>query len=412
MNTKATFFVVACLTTSATLWAGNWPQWRGADRTDISRETGLLKQWPEGGPKRLWLYKDAGLGFAGFSVVGQMLYTMGARNDTEMLIALDVKDGSEKWTAPIGPMLTNDWGYGPRGTPTVNGDFIYALSGKGELVCAKAADGSIVWKASMKELGGGIPGWGYTESPLVDGDKVLCTPGGKQGAIAALDKHTGKVIWQSKDFTEGAQYSSIVPADINGKHQYIQLTMHKLVGVDAETGNVLWTSDWPGKTAVIPTPIVKDNFVYITSGYGAGCKLVQIGSDSKATDVYESKLMENHHGGVVLVGDYLYGYSNKSGWVCQEFKTGKEVWANKKGLGKGCLTCADGMLYLMGEADGQVVLIEASPEGWKEHGRFSLQAQTTLRRPKGKIWTHPVIADGKMYLRDQELISCYDVRGN
>ena len=404
--------LLACLASLASAGitrADSWPQFRGPDRSEISKETGLLKQWPEGGPKQLWLYKDAGLGYAGFSVVGPTLYTMGARGDVETLIAIDVKEGSQKWATPMGAMLTNPWGNGPRGTPTFDDNHLYALSGQGELVCANAADGAIVWKASMEDFGGKRPGWGYTESPLVDGDKVMCTPGGSKGAIVALDKKTGKLVWQSKDFTEGAQYSSIIPADLNGKRQYIQLTMSRLVGLDAADGKVLWTSDWPGKTAVIPTPIVHDNYVYVTSGYKVGCKLVQISPDNKATDVYSSKLMENHHGGVVLVGDYLYGFSNNGGWTCQDFKTGKVVWSEKKKLGKGCLTYADGMLYLMGEADGDVVLIEASPDGWKEHGRFKLQNQTTQRSPKGHIWTHPVISDGKLYLRDQELISCYEV---
>jgi hypothetical protein len=412
MRTTINLGLMACiagLVVSAPALADNWPQWRGPDRTDISKETGLLKQWPDGGPKRVWLYKEAGLGYAGFSVVGQTLYTMGARGDVETLIALNVADGSQKWASAIGPMLNNGYGDGPRGTPTVDGDQIYALSGKGILVCASAADGSIVWKATMADLGGKTPGWGYTESPLVDGEKVLCTPGGKSGAIVALDKKTGKVIWQSKDFTEGAQYSSIIAAEINGKRQYIQLTQKELVGLNAADGSVLWTSEWPGRTAVIPTPIVHENYVFITSGYGVGCKLVQIGADNKPTDVYKNDVMENHHGGVVLVGDHLYGFSNKGGWTCQEFKTGTATWTEKKKLGKGCLTYADGMLYLMGEADGQVVLVDASPEGWKEHGRFALQPQTTQRSPKGKIWTHPVIANGKMYLRDQELISCFDV---
>ncbi len=264
----------------------------------------------------------------------------------------------------------------------------------------------------MQDFGGKVPGWGYTESPLVDADKVLCTPGGKNGAIVALDKQTGKLLWQSKDFTESAQYSSIIAADINARRQYIQLTMKQLVGLDAASGAVLWTSEWPGKTAVIPTPIVHDGCVYVTSGYGAGCKLVRIDPDNKPVDVYQNTVMVNHHGGAVLVGDHLYGYSDKNGWTCQDFKTGKDVWTEKKALGKGCLTYADGMLYLLGESDGQAVLIEASPNGWKEHGRFKLQAQTTQRSPRGKIWTHPVIADGKMYLRDQELISCFDVKGS
>ncbi|CAA9438129.1 MAG: probable polyvinylalcohol dehydrogenase [uncultured Phycisphaerae bacterium] len=404
--------IAACLSAvaAAPAAADNWPQWRGADRTDVSKETGLLKSWPEGGPKQVWMNKDAGLGYAGFAVVGDTLYTMGLRDNAEHLIALNVKDGSQKWTAPMGPALTNGWGDGPRGTPTVDGDRVYGLSGKGHLVCAKAADGSVVWKAAMADFGGKVPGWGYTESVLVDGDKVVCTPGGSKGAVVALDKQTGKLAWQSKDFTEPAQYSSIVPASLGGKRQYVQLTMSKLVGLDPATGGTLWTSDWPGKTAVIPTPIVHGDHVYVTSGYGVGCKLVKVEGGTKPTDVYQNTNMVNHHGGVVLVGEHLYGHSDKGGWTCQELKTGKPVWTEKK-LEKGAVTAAGGMLYLQGEKTGQVVLIEASPAGWKEHGRFTLKPQSEQRNPKGAIWTHPVVADGKLYLRDQELLFCFDVKG-
>ncbi len=389
--------------------ADDWPQWRGPDRSDVSAETGLLKSWPQGGPKCLWLNKEVGLGYSGFSVVGDTLFTMGIRGDTENLIALKVKDGTQKWATPIGPMLKNAYGSGPRGTPTFDKNRLYALSGPGILVCANAADGAILWKVAMSDFGGKMPNWGYAESVLVDGEQVVCTPGGNKGAIVALDKNSGKPIWQSKDFTEGAQYSSIVPTEQGGMHQYVQLTMKKLVGLDAKTGNVMWTSDWPGKTAVIPTPIVHGDEVFITSGYGVGCKLVKLESGKKAVAIYDNTEMTDHHGGVVLIGDYLYGYSDKSGWTCLEFKTGKQVWADKKKLEKGCLTAAEGMLYLQGEKTGQIVLIEASPDGWKEHGRFTLQPQTTERSPKGGIWTHPVIANGKLYLRDQELVPCFDI---
>jgi outer membrane protein assembly factor BamB len=364
--------LAACLTASAAAAvpasADNWPQWRGADRSDVSKEAGLLKAWPAGGPKRVWMNKDAGLGYAGFAVVGDTLYTMGLRGEAEHLIALNVKDGSQKWSTVIGPVLKNGWGDGPRGTPTVDGEHVYALSGQGHVLCAKAADGAAVWKATMADLGGKTPIWGYTESVLVDADKVLCTPGGAKGAVAALDKLTGKVVWQSKGFTEPAQYSSIVPADVGGKRQYVQLTMSKVVGLDPATGGVLWTSDWPGKTAVIPTPIVHGDHVYVTSGYGVGCKLIKLEDGTKPSDVYQNTVMVNHHGGVVLVGDHLYGHSDKGGWTCQEFKTGKQVWAEPKKLGKGALTAADGMLVLQDEKAGQVVLIEASPAGVEREG--------------------------------------------
>ena len=416
MNRNTSCLIAACSLLALSLTphevaANDWPQWRGPDRTDISQETGVLKQWPEGGPKQLWINKDAGLGYSGFSIADGKLFTMGARDEKEFLIALDADSGKQLWSAEIGALLTNNWGDGPRGTPTVDGGRVYALGGQGTLVCCDASGGKLLWKKSMKDLGGKVPNWGYTESPLVDGRLVVCIPGGAQGAIAALDKMTGEVAWQTKDFTDGAQYSSLIAANHNGARQYIGLTATNIVGVAAADGKLLWHSDWPGKTAVIPTPIFRDGCVYITSGYKAGCKLVKVAANNEVSDVYASPLMENHHGGVVLVGDFIYGYSNSAGWICQNFKTGEQAWANKKVLGKGaCACCVEGMLYCLEEKSGAVVLIEASPTGWKEHGRFTLDPQTTQRKKDGRIWTHPVVANGKLYLRDQELIFCFDVK--
>ncbi|MCI0748205.1 MAG: PQQ-like beta-propeller repeat protein [Verrucomicrobia subdivision 3 bacterium] len=390
----------------------DWPQWRGPDRTDVSKETGLLKTWPENGPKRLWLFENAGNGYSGPAIADGKFFTIGTRDGNEVILTLDANSGKELWTAKLGDVLDNRWGDGPRGTPTVDGDRVYAMSGQGNVACVNVADGKQIWKQSMTELGGKVPGWGYTESVLVDGEKVVCTPGGSQGALAALDKKTGKVLWRSTDFTDSAQYSSIIAAEINGARQYIQLTMRNLAGIDAKDGKLLWKSDWPGRTAVIPTPIQRDNFVYVTSGYGAGSKLVEINSGNDVRIVYENKVMKNHHGGVVLVGDHLYGYSDGSGWICQDFKTGEEVWAERDALGKGAISCADGMLYCLAEGNGTLVLAEASPKGWKEHGRFKLDPQTKIRSPQGRIWTHPVISNGKLYLRDQDLIYCYDVKNS
>jgi len=395
--------------------ANDWPQWRGPDRTDVSKETGLLKTWPKDGPKLLWTYRDAGIGYAGMAVVGDHLYTMGAWDGKEYVFAIDLKTQKRAWATEIGPMLTNGYGDGPRGTPTVEGEALYALSGQGNVVCLKT-DGQKVWTRSMvKDLGGSVPGWGYTESPLVDGDQVVVTPGGRKGTLAALNKKTGDILWQSKDLTDPAHYSSIVVGHIGGVKQYVQMTAKSVAGVSAD-GKLLWRHERNGKTAAIPTPIVKDNYVYVTSGYGVGCNLYKItagdaASGFKAEEVYaDAKTMENKHGGVLLVGDYLYGYSDSSrgGWVCQEFLTGKVVW-NNPGVGKGSVTCADGMLYCYAERNGEVGLVEASPAGYKDHGTFRIPEQTKIRSSRGGIWTHPTVANGKLYLRDQDLIFCYDV---
>ena len=389
--------------------ANDWPQWRGPDRNDVSKETGLLKEWPEGGPKRVWMFENAGQGYSGPAISGGKLFTIGTRDNQEVLLALDAVKGQELWVTPLSGVLKNDWGDGPRGTPTVEGGMVYALSGEGNLVCVQAADGKKVWEKTMKSFGGSKPDWGFTESPLVEGAQVLCTPGGSKGAIVALDRKDGKLLWQSTDFTNDAQYSSIIPASVKGKLQYIQLTMQSIVGLDAKDGKVLWKSPFPGKVAVIPTPIYRDGQVYVTAGYSVGCKSVKIVEGAEPETLYENKVMKNHHGGAILVGDYVYGYSDGGGWVCQNFKTGEEVWSVKK-LGKGAIACADGMLYCLDESKGTVALIEASPDGWKEHGRFILSPQTKIRNPQGRIWTHPVISNGKLYLRDQDLIYCFDVK--
>jgi outer membrane protein assembly factor BamB len=393
----------------------DWPQWRGPARDDLSKETGLLKQWPAEGPKKLWSYTKAGNGYSGFAVVGGKVFTMGTRDESEILMCLDAAKGDELWVAKLGNVLPNKWGDGPRGTPAVDGDKVYTLGGDGTLVALQTKDGKELWRTTMASLGGKTPGWGYTESVLVDGNKVLCTPGGSQGTVAALDKANGKVVWQSKTWTDGAHYSSVVPATINGQAEYVQRSAENIVGLDAKTGAVLWKQAYPGKTAVIPTPIVKGNQVYVTAGYGVGSMSFTIEPGNEIKMVFDetagtNKVMKNHHGGVILVGDHVYGYSDGLGLVCQDFKTGAEVWSEKKAVQKGAISYADGMFYFLEEGSGNVVLIEATPKGYTEKSRFKIDPQTAIRSPQGRIWTHPVISNGRLYLRDQDLIFCYAVK--
>jgi len=393
----------------------DWPQWRGPARDDISKETGLLKQWPEGGPKKLWSFTNAGQGYSSFAVAYGALFTLGTRDGNELLMCISAEKGHEVWAAKLGDILGNKWGDGPRGTPTVDGDRVYALGGDGTLACFNVKDGKEIWRTTMKELGGEVPKWGYTESVLVDGNHVLCTPGGPKGTMAALDKATGKLVWQSKDLPDFAHYSSIVPATINGQPQYVQRTEQTVFGVSPKDGKVLWRVAYPGKTAVIPTPLVKGNQVYVTAGYGVGCLSFTVEKDNSTKMVYDEtastdKVMKNHHGGVILLGDHVYGYSDGLGWICQDFKTGKLVWQERSKLGKGAIAYADGHFYCLDEGKGDLALIEATPNGWNEKSRFKLDPQTQIRSPQGRIWTHPVIANGRLYLRDQDLIHCYAVK--
>jgi len=388
----------------------DWPGWRGPNRDDLSTETGLLQEWPSDGPPQLWTVDSGGLGYAGFAVVGEKLFTLGSNDEGEFAICLDVNDGSTIWKTSIDDLYTNSWGDGPRNTPTVDGDHVYVMSANGTLKCLTVKDGSEIWSVSLTDdLGGERPNWGYSESPLVDGDKILCTPGGSKGAVVALDKTNGNVVWQSSDFTNPCHYSSIIVADVNGRKQYIQLFEKALAGFDANNGDLLWQDAWDGRIAVIPTPIFNDNTVYISSGYGVGSMLLDISDSEQVKRKWFSKKMKNHHGGVILLDGNYYGYSDKVGWLCQSAKTGGEVWSEKDEFKKGAIAYADGRFYLLEEDSGEVALISASPEGWQEQGRFQLEPLSENRKRKGKVWVHPVISNGRLFLRDQEMIYCFDI---
>lgn len=403
-------FVLTCILTSFAVAQEDWPRWRGPDLSDHSPDKGLLKKWPKDGPKQVWLYKDAGIGYSGPAISNGKFITMGERNGAIHVIAIDTKNGKEIWNTKFAKGFKNNWGNGPRGTPTIDGDKVYALAPKGELICLNIKNGSKVWNADLvKNFGGKAPYWGFSESVLVHGNNVVVTPGGAKGAIVALDKITGKQIWQSKEIKDGAQYSSIIPIKHNGDDQYVQLFMKSLVGVSASDGSLLWKTDWNGRTAVIPTPIYKNGNIYISSGYNVGCKLINLSQDNKVSEVYNNDTIINHHGGVILIGEHLYGHSDRGGWKCQNFETGEEIWRSKE-LGKGAIHYADGMLYCLGESDGTVTLVKANTKGWEETGRFKLSPQTKLRKPSGKIWTHPVVIGGNLYLRDQEIVYCYKVK--
>jgi outer membrane protein assembly factor BamB len=391
--------------------AADWPGWRGPNRDDLCTETGLLKEWPKNGPPLVWKATGLGEGYSTVSISADHVFTIGQRGPTSFVIALKLADGSHDWTVKLGKSGDPGGYAGPRGAPTADGDRLFALGQYGDLGCFETATGKELWHKNLeKDFGGTSPGWGYAESPLVDGDKVILTPGGSKGAIVALDKTSGVELWRAKDFTDSAQYASLVPAEIGAVRQYIQLTGRSIVGVQASDGKLLWRASRRGDVAVIPTPIYRDGFVYVTSGYGVGDNLFLItgsGGNFSAKEVYSNKVMVNHHGGVILVGDYLYGYSDGKGWTCQDFRTGQAKWQTKEQLGKGCVAYADGHLYLRQEdGPGTVAFIEASPEGYKEHGRFN----PSFRSDKNS-WTHPVISGGKLYLRDQDVLLCYDVKG-
>ena len=413
--------------------AADWPQYRGPERNDVSTETGLLQDWPAEGPTLLWTYAEAGVGYSGPAIVGDRLYTLGGRGEEEFLVALDlasVADGTvkETWSARVGSLFTwegNRWSAGPSTTPTVDGNLIFALGGMGDLICAAADSGKEVWRknlptelaAEVNPIGGGPKklGWGFTGSPLVDGEHLIVVPGGPQGTLAALNKQTGEVLWRSIEATDQAAYTSPMIAEFGGVRQYVVLTNQGLIGVDAQSGKLLWTYRRAPRysTEVVNSPTIHGDFVYVTVGAGQGCDLVRIAKDGdafQAETVYANKNMANHHGNTVLVGEHIFGFSEGKGWTCQNFASGDILWSERRSLRAGALTFADGRLYCYSEDDGTAVLVAADPAGWKEHGRFKIPQQSKQRKPNGKIWTPPVVAGGRLFLRDQELVFCYAIQ--
>jgi outer membrane protein assembly factor BamB len=407
----AILLFVSCAVQIA-LAADDWPQWRGVNRDGHSADTGLLKQWPADGPKLLWKASGVGAGYTNVAVVGDRVFLMGDLGKSSSLIALNRADGSKLWATKVGKAGAPGWGgfVGPRCTPTVDGNLVFAVAQFGQVLCADATSGTEIWRKDYdKDFGAPRPEWGFAGMPLVDGDNVIFPCGGNDGDLVALEKKTGKLVWRSKELADGIHYSSPILAEIGGVRQIIQLTDAHVAGIQATDGKVLWSAERKGSTAVIPTPIYHDGEVYVTSGYGAGCNLFKITAEDgkfSATQVYANKNMINHHGGVVLVDKHVYGFSDGSKkWICQDLQSGKVVW-QAKGVGKGSATYADGLLYLRAEAGpGTVAIINASSEGYKELSRFD-----PPDRSEKNSWPHPVITGGRLYLRDQDILQCYDVK--
>jgi outer membrane protein assembly factor BamB len=427
---------LSLLLAATTACANDWPQFRGPHRDGVSLETGLRASWPKDGPPLLWTSDQLGLGYSGPAIVGDRLYVSCGRGDVEYLVAFDLKGGTagppkELWAVKIGPLFQwkgNSWNKGPNASPTVGGGMVYALGGFGDLICVRADSGKEQWRKSLPRdlggevnpIGGGLEeptplGWGYASSPLLDGDRLVCVPGGKRGLLAALDKKTGSLVWQSKEVPEQACYSSPLAVEVSGIKQYVQAINAGMVGVAASDGNLLWSyrRNPAYDDAVISMPVFHDNYLFASVGFGQGCDLIRLnpqGDKIAVEKFYSNKAIENRDGGFVLVDRHLFGCSdNRNGWFCQEFKTGKIVWSERSKLGRGSVTAADGKLYCCAEEGGQVVLVQASSKGWTELGRLKLPRASDLRQPSGRLWTHPVVANKRLYIRDQQLLFCYDL---
>lgn len=478
------------------------PQWRGPNRDGLFPERGLLKSWPAEGPKLAWKIEKLGKGMSGVSAVGGTIYTTAGRKN-QVIVAIDAATQKEKWAAPM-----CDKGGEPRCTPTVEGGLVYAISTEGDVVCVKAADGAEVWRVNFSSPDFGTapkPTWQFSESPLIDGDKLIVTPGTGEALMAALDKKTGKILWKTAAALtgkghDGAGYTGAIVSNAGGIRQYVTLVGKGAIGVDAQTGKLLWHYNRVANgTAVIPTPLVWDDYVFVSSGYGTGAALLKIAkapaataggtaapkvddakvaeaskalAELKAADAknrqaraktekgsadYEAAdklvqamkpelakaeeqlrkaqgitdgdsgparvagspliaeeqywlnagVFQNHHGGMVRIGDYIYaGKGHNNGFpICLEWKTGKVVWEKERGPGKesAAVIAADGNLYFRYQ-DGVMALIEASPAGYAEKGVFKLATKN------GPSWPHPAIYDGKLLVRDQDVLMCYNLK--
>lgn len=394
------------LITSA--WGDDWPGFRGPQRDGISTEKGLLSSWPEAGPALAWTISEAGAGLSGCSIVNDRLFTMGQLKDGQYVLCFSVKDGKLLWSRKNGAEFLNSFGDGPRCTPTVEGDFLYALGSLGDLQCLNVSDGSERWKLNILDtFGGDNINWGISESPLIVGDKLVVTPGGTGGTMIALDKTTGRPIWRARDpgssAVEPAGYASPLAISVGTMQQIVTFTSKGAIGVQAGDGKFLWRyNQMANSTANCASPVYANNKILFSSDYGTGCALLDLKPDGTAAEVYFHKNFRNHHGGYLLLDQHVYGYDS-SALICMEWVTGKIKWKDRS-VGKGSVTYADGMLYVLSES-GIMGLVKAVPTGYQEVSRFKLKDLS------GKAtWVYPVVSNGKLYLRDQDRIWCYDIK--
>ena len=399
-------FITAVVVSAQAPASTDWPQWRGPDRNGISRETGLARDWPASGPPLLWTASGLGAGYGTAAVAGNRLFVQSLRAGRSMVHALNVADGKYLWSKNLGAGVTNDRGSGPRGTPTVDGDRLYVLTEGGELVCLLAADATVVWQRNiLRDFNGNNINWLISESPLVDGDRVVVSPGGPKAGMVALDKLTGKTVWTAEGLSDEAGYASPVVVEVQGVRAYTTITASAAVGVRAADGRLLWRYGTPANyTANISTPVVNGAQVFYTSAYGTGGGMVNLraaNGEIRADEVYFTRDMQNHHGGVVVVDGVLYGFSNAI-LTALDFSSGKTLWRTRS-VGKGSIAYADGRLYILSE-DNVVGLAEVNATGYREVGRFQIADQGL------PSWAHPVVSGKRLFLRNQNILSAYDVR--
>jgi outer membrane protein assembly factor BamB len=404
------FFV--CFIT-VTCYAADWPQFRGPHRDGKSAETNLLKKWPENGPRQLWICEGLGEGYSSLSVADGLIYTTGMMDNQGVLFAFDLK-GVPAWKEIYGPEWTKSFP-GVRATPTIEGDRLYLMSGVGTVYCYEAKSGNRKWQVDTFETFkvGKYPSWGIAESVLIVDNKAICTPGGPDATMVALDKLTGQTVWTTKGLSEASSYCAPILVEWAGRKMVVNQTAESVIGVDAQNGKLLWQvkfSDYQGKHKSI-NPVTchyHDGYIYATSGYDDGGILLKLSPDGNSvTQKWVDKTLDTHHGGVVVVDGYIYGsnwHSNSNGnWICLEMATGKVMY-DTQWFNKGCLIFAEDMLYCYEESKGNFALVKADPSGFNPISTFQ------ITQGSGKHWAHPVISHGVLYVRHGDVLMAYDIQ--
>ena len=384
--------------------AEGWPQYRGPARTGISDETGLLKSWSAPGPKVVWK-APLGEGFSGISVVGDRLYTMYGAGEDDILACYATTDGHEIWKLRVDKKWTDDVGNGPRATPTVSGDVVYTLSGRGKLVAVKTAGGEKIWETDLTDkVNAKIPHWGVSTSPLVEGDLlILDAGGGSNKSVVAVDRKSGAIRWTAHSDDPG--YSAPLAVEIGGVRQVLSFAGSSLVSVTPADGKILWSVPWKtpyNVNAAMPVFIPPDK-VFISSSYDTGAAVYQItkgGNGFTTKELWKSRVMKNHFNSSVFYKGYLYGFDDRN-LKCIDAETGMEKW-KQTGFNKGSLLLADGRLIIFSE-QGLLAMAEATPEGYKEQGRAQIL--------EGRTWTMPTLAGKKLYLRNEKVMVALEMAG-
>jgi outer membrane protein assembly factor BamB len=416
MKTK-TLSIILIAFLSGFVQAQKINEWRPENRTGVSAETGLLKTWPAGGPALLWTNTELGKGYSQPSFGASTIYITGNSGSNDMLYALSMH-GKIIWKTVMGRAWT---GSNPesRATPTIEGNRVYTCSGIGDLACIDGATGKVIWAYKASEQNKGTYGtWGIAESLLIDGDKVYFSPGGPETMTIALNKTTGALIWKSPSLNDMPGYVSPILVNYGGKKMIINASLGHFFAVDASNGEILWKvaheqSSNPGMRQYdlikCTTPLYKDGMAYITGGYDTGGMMVKIGQDGKSAKVvWTDPVLDDHHGGVVLVNGYIYGsnwINNGTGnWCCIDWKTGKKMW-EQLWNSKGSIISAEGMLYIYEEKNGNVGLVKANPE------KFDLVSSFKVTQGNaGPFWAHPVIHNGILYLRHTNALMAYNIK--